>query len=321
MKAFTVDPSRLRGQVVYFAFTAQIINFAFEVVVPYVKRNAFQKVQEIRESRAGHDTAMLDPPEETTFLARVRNEAQLAEYDVTVDLREMCIQVRWPCAVEAVADPPSSSQYGYLSLFSVVWPLTALAFLINNWIELRSDAVKICVEMRRPIPWRADTIGPGLDSLAFLTWLGSLSTAALVYMFTGDGLGQGGATVNIALGGLMLSLFFAEQIYLVVGIAVRTALSKIDSPGLRKERGQRFLVRKRYLEDSLGHMDATRAAAGGAAEKINRASLEEEARQSTLQESRPEDRFWVRQKYWQETVKVGASFIKTNASNEAKKTR
>lgn len=83
-----------------------------------------------------------DPPEEAAFLARVRNEADLDDYNVNVDLREMCMQ------------------FGYLTTFSVVWPLTPLCFLINNWVELRSDAVKICFEMRRPIPLRSDTIGP-----------------------------------------------------------------------------------------------------------------------------------------------------------------
>ena len=40
--------------------------------------------------------------------------------------------------------------------------------LINNWLELRSDAFKIAVHTRRPIPARTDTIGPWLDALAFL---------------------------------------------------------------------------------------------------------------------------------------------------------
>lgn len=37
--------------------------------------------------------------------------------------------------------------------------------LLNNWLELRSDAFKISNHVRRPIPTRTDTIGPWLDSL------------------------------------------------------------------------------------------------------------------------------------------------------------
>lgn len=55
--------------------------------------------------------------------------------------------------------------------------------LINNWLEIRSDAFKIAVHTRRPIPSRTDTIGPWLDTLTFLTWLAALTNSALVYLF------------------------------------------------------------------------------------------------------------------------------------------
>jgi hypothetical protein len=104
--------------------------------------------------------------------------------------------------------------------------------------------VKIAIETQRPVPWRADSIGPWLDSLGFLSWLGSLTSAALVYLFSGDGLGPEGTPWDIKAWGLLLTMFFSEHIYLGVKLAVRTALSKIDSPGLQKERAERFIVRK-----------------------------------------------------------------------------
>ena len=55
---------------------------------------------------------------------------------------------------------------------------------INNIFETRSDAFKIAVHNRRAIPSRTDTIGPWLDVLTFLTWLGALTNAALVYLFS-----------------------------------------------------------------------------------------------------------------------------------------
>jgi hypothetical protein len=130
-----------------------------------------------------------------------------------------------------------------LSLFSVIWPLTAVSFLINNWIELRGDALKIAMETQRPVPWRSDSIGPWLDSLGFLSWLGSLSSSALVYLFCRDD-GPDGAPGAVKGWALLLTMFFSEHIYLAVQLAVRTALSKIDSPGLRKERAERYAARK-----------------------------------------------------------------------------
>ncbi|KAI9676656.1 MAG: hypothetical protein M1829_002973 [Trizodia sp. TS-e1964] len=305
---FKINPNRLRNQVIYFVVTAQIVNLALEVIMPYLKRKGFNKFQEIKIQRAvkrgasNPNVGADDHPDEAAFLTRVRNEASLDIYDVTSDLREMVMQ------------------FGYLSLFSVVWPLTGVSFIINDWIELRGDAIKICVEMQRPAPARADTIGPWLDSLGFLTWLGSITSAALVFLFSGDGLGPEGTPHNIKGWGLLLTIFFSEHIYMLVRFGVRTALSKIDTPALQKQRGERFMVRKRYLEESLSQeAKLILADAPVGKEKINRASLEEEARQGSLHHSTPENRFWKRQLHWEETAKVGADLVNSTAPDQHKK--
>lgn len=41
-------------------------------------------------------------------------------------------------------------QFGYVALFSVTFPLAAFCALINNLIEIRSDAFKLCVTYQRP---------------------------------------------------------------------------------------------------------------------------------------------------------------------------
>ncbi|ESZ94213.1 hypothetical protein SBOR_5398 [Sclerotinia borealis F-4128] len=310
---FQINPDRLKKQVIYFTVTAQIVNFALEVIVPYVKRRAFRKYKEVQADRAakrgGSFTPDSDHPEESAFLTRVRNEAELGIYDVTSDFREMVIQ------------------FGYLSLFSVVWPLTALSFLINNWIELRGDALKIAIETQRPVPWRADSIGPWLDALGFLSWLGSLSTAALVYLFSGDGFGPDGTPNKITGWGLLLTMFFSEHIYLALRRGIRLALSKVDSPGLQRERKERFAVRKyvvpamfasfvplflQYLQATISQEAAEEAAQGGIGqgEKISRNTLEDEARESSLRgHGTAEERFWARQRGQGETIAIGRSFI------------
>jgi hypothetical protein len=173
---------------------------------------------------------------------------------------------------------------GYLSLFSVVWPLTGCSFLANNWIEARSDALKIAVGSRRPIPWRADSIGPWLDSLAFLSWLGSLTSSALVYLFHNGRRGPDGSPSAITAWALLLSILLGEHIYLVVQRVVRHVVGKMDRPGLQKERAERFAMRKNLLEETLGQ-DLTDEASGpglSGGEKITRQALEEEARHESI---------------------------------------
>lgn len=280
-KSWEINPDRLTKQVIYFTVTAQIVNFATEVIVPYVKRKVFKTIEEASEKKKnngnGDALKQQDAPEEADFLSRVRDEAELDVYDVTVDYREMVIQ------------------FGYLSLFSVIWPLTACSFLVNNWVEARSDAMKIAISSQRPIPWRADSIGPWLNALGFLSWLGSLTSAAIVFLFNSSK--QDGSPWDISAWGLLLSILFAEHIYLVVQIVVRNVIAKLDSPGLQKERAQRFQMRKQLLEQTFGASSGQEveletdgpAVRGG--EKITREALEEEARQLSVKGAgKPEDR-------------------------------
>lgn len=308
-KHFEINPDRLRKQVIYFTVTAQIINFLLELVVPYVQRRGMKKYKQFQSDRAAKSgtapppVSENDAPEESAFLSTVRKQAELSVYDVDTDIREMVIQ------------------FGYLALFSVVWPLVPVSFLINNWIELRADAMKICVQMQRPTPSRADTIGPWLDSLSFLTWLGSLTTSALVYMFKNDGVGPSGSPHDITGWALLLTIFFSEQIFLTVRWAVRRVISKIDSPGLQQDRRQRYVVRKRYVDQSFKTLPAVKSILEEDA-KTDVATLEEDARKGSLKTSSPEDRFWARQRGWRETVKVGGTMIERYApDDETKKER
>lgn len=94
---FQINPDRLKKQIIYFTVTAQVVNFALEVIMPYVKRKVFVKVKEVKAERAAKRGGTSSPttddhPEESAFMVRVRNEAELGSYDVTGDFREMIVQ-------------------------------------------------------------------------------------------------------------------------------------------------------------------------------------------------------------------------------------
>lgn len=300
-EGYKINPGRLGKQLFYYTVTAQIVNFATETIIPYAKRRAVDKVKEVQSGKNGHEEASsVDSAEEAAFIKRVCDEAELEEYEVTDDLREMVMQ------------------FGYLSLFSVAWPLVGCSFLVNNWVEARSDAMKIAVGSKRPIPWRGDSIGPWLNSLGFLSWLGSLTSAALVYMYGGKtsltkNMGEPSDLTGWA---LLLSILLAEHLYLAVQHAVRYALKMMDSPGLQKEKAVRFELRKRILQESYGHdLDAREQGLGIETEKITRITLENEARRmSTKGHGTPGERFWLRQKGADETIEIGRKFIAKSAS-------
>lgn len=147
--------------------------------------------------------------------------------------------------------------------------------------------------MRRPVPHRGDSIGPWLNSLGFLTWMGSITSAALVYLFSTPA--GGGQPSAITLAGILGSIVFSEHIYFVAQLVVRTALSKLDSPGLIKERQERFLVRRRYLQESMGVDKETEAR-----EIVGSARLDGEPKNP---------RFWDRQEGPKSSIEYGKHII------------
>ena len=289
--AFHIDPSRLRNQVIYFTVTAQLVGFAMETIVPFFQHKLFQKYKAYTNKAAEAKAAeVIDDgtPEEASFIARARNEAELADYDVTDDLRQMIIQ------------------FGYLALFSPVWPLVPLSFLINNWIELRSDFFKICNECKRPTPVRTDSIGPWIESLELLSWLGSISSAALVFLFSDD---YASSTTNTKGWALLLVIFFSEHLYILVRYAIGAVIGSLDLPNIHKERTDRYLMRKRYFDSALKE--------GASKEELDdikpRIPLEEK---SSVISDDPAEKFWTRQKSWSEAASIGAGIIEAYATSE-----
>ncbi|KFP09498.1 Anoctamin-8, partial [Egretta garzetta] len=85
-----------------------------------------------------------DPPEEdySTQLTQAEVESCMKKYEDTFqDYQEMFIQ------------------FGYVVLFSSAFPLAAMCALVNNIIEIRSDAFKLCTGLQRPFGQRVESIG------------------------------------------------------------------------------------------------------------------------------------------------------------------
>jgi anoctamin-8 len=74
-------------------------------------------------------------------------------------------------------------QFGYLSLFTVSFPLAPVLALFNNLIEVRVDSANM-FEFRRPIAKRISGIGVWYDILVMLAVLSVLSNLGLVYVST-----------------------------------------------------------------------------------------------------------------------------------------
>lgn len=227
-----VDTSRLVQEVISLSMTSQVLSFGEEIVLPYVKRIIEQKWRDFRLKRAATfrdrshstmtDMLLIDAPDEGKLLRRIRDEAEANDYSVQDDILEMCVQ------------------FGYLALFGVAWPLVPLGFLLNNWLELRGDFFKLSLECKRPPPVRADSIGPSLQGLEFLTWLGILSTSAIIYLYRNG-------MENVHLSTLLLTILVSEQAYLGMHFIVTSTLQKLFPSTFYRGAANRYRIRTGYL--------------------------------------------------------------------------
>ena len=66
--------------------------------------------------------------------------------------------------------------------------------------------MKIASGCKRPIPWRAESIGPWLYVLGFLSWFGSIIASAVIFLFGGESGGPKGEPSGVHVLGLDLQL-------------------------------------------------------------------------------------------------------------------
>jgi len=156
--------------------------------------------------------------EERELLVRIRKEVALGkEYDVFEDYLEMV------------------TQFGYVVIWSSIWPFAPAMALVNNYVELRSDAFKISKHLRRPIPVRADSIGPWLECLKNLTWIAALMNPALVYMFNARYYGKIPSTQSILEWTALVALLASHE-FLFMRWVVRSVVERVFWRGSEEQR-------------------------------------------------------------------------------------
>lgn len=107
----------------------------------------------------------MDPPEEpkTVSLTQAEIESCMQTYEVGNTFSSHANEN----SITAGACPQGTLQdyqemfiqFGYVVLFSSAFPLAAMCALINNIIEIRSDALKLCTSLQRPFGLRVENIG------------------------------------------------------------------------------------------------------------------------------------------------------------------
>ena len=107
--------------------------------------------------------------------------------------------------------------------------------LVNNYVELRSDAFKVAKHLRRPVPVRTDSIGPWLECLKNLTWIAALMNPALVYMFNPSYYGKAPSGQSILEWAALVALLASHE-FLFMRWVVRSVVERVFWRGSEEQR-------------------------------------------------------------------------------------
>lgn len=153
------DMVLLRQSLATLLITSQILNQFMEAFLPYwLQRRRNKKMQGKVRKRT-----MVD--QELPLAEQVRLEADMSTYLGTFDdYLELFLL------------------FGYVSLFSCVYPLAAVLVVLNNATEVYSDALKMCQVFKRPFSDPAANIGVWQLAFEAMSVIAVVTNCALIGM-------------------------------------------------------------------------------------------------------------------------------------------
>ncbi|XP_021113372.1 anoctamin-10 isoform X3 [Heterocephalus glaber] len=157
--AFVLKDMKLLGQsLATLLITSQIINQIAESLLPYW----LQKKHSVKVKRK---VQALKVDIDATFYEQVVLEKEMSTYLGTFDdYLELFLQ------------------FGYVSLFSCVYPLAAAFAVLNNFTEVNSDALKMCRVFKRPFSEPSASIGVWQLAFETMSVIAVVTNCALIGM-------------------------------------------------------------------------------------------------------------------------------------------
>lgn len=125
-----------------------------------IKRRLFAESSKKQKKTITSDEEISSPlqdvpeiPEDDSRIEDARKEGEMDCYEGTFDdYLEMFVQ------------------FGYVVLFSSVYPISAVWAVLNNILEIRGDAFKLCKVSQRPMTRRVKDIGAWQVNFIYLHW-------------------------------------------------------------------------------------------------------------------------------------------------------
>ncbi|XP_069504936.1 anoctamin-10 [Ambystoma mexicanum] len=157
--AFVLQDMRLlRQSLATLLITSQIINQFVEALLPYW-------LQKRHNKKVKRNVKALNVNVDNSLLQQINIEKEMGSYLGTFDdYLELFLQ------------------FGYVSLFSCVYPLAAVFAVLNNVTEIYSDALKMCRVFKRPFSEPAASIGVWQMAFETMGVISVVTNCALIGM-------------------------------------------------------------------------------------------------------------------------------------------
>lgn len=117
-----------------------------------------KKLSSVQRRRTQHDYTRRAIDETLTDNAMHRENTTSTMETSSLSQAEIeCSQPKWPDLYDDYLE--IVVQFGYIIFLSTLFPLAAFFCLLNNFLEIRSDAFKMCMIYQRPFSQRVKGIG------------------------------------------------------------------------------------------------------------------------------------------------------------------
>lgn len=172
------DMELLRYQLATLLIVLQSINNIQEAFVPLVLRNFSSKVRSIKKQESSSTLTGSKPSKEKNVIELI-GVKELDSFDSRI--KQAVVE-----GVMDLYDDPYDDylelfvQFGYVFLFSAVYPMAAFWALANNLLEIRCDAFKLCCIYQRPMARKVKDTGAWQRAFQALCTLSVLTNCALL---------------------------------------------------------------------------------------------------------------------------------------------
>ncbi|XP_055550170.1 anoctamin-10 isoform X2 [Wyeomyia smithii] len=168
------DMKMLKTQLMMQLIVLQFVQNVLENLFPYLKKkvgliavNTFvqSRYDQLQKEFEEYDQMGIQSLEPDDYrILRNKKESILDEYNTYDDYLELYIQ------------------FGYMVLFSSVAPMTSFWAILNNVIEIRLDAYKLCSFFKRPFARRTKNIGAWQLAFETLAVISIMTNCGILYL-------------------------------------------------------------------------------------------------------------------------------------------